>query len=123
MSLSSMQWPAGVGGLLVLVLAGCAAHPAARSAMAGAAAPVTGTIVAARHAPGRNRAGARDGVLDALGASAEANTTSVTEFIVREESGAVVSVMQPDPTTLHPGERVRILRAGVTRLRPLDTGA
>ncbi|MGC9271336.1 hypothetical protein [Acidiphilium sp.] len=113
---------AALGALLTIgALAGCTASPPA--AMSSTAPPgATGTIVSAREVI-LQIAGAEGGVLGALGAPASAGETlaPATEFIVRETNGTIISVMQPQPTSLHPGERVRILRGVTTRLAPLET--
>lgn len=110
-----------VGGLAAIaLLAGCAASPVAPKAAATTMAP-TGTIMSSRQVI-LQIAGANGGVLGALGApeSAGEALAPATEFIVREAGGRIISVMQPQPTSLHPGEQVRILRGIDTRLAPLN---
>lgn len=109
-------------GLAVLVLAGCAGrHQREVAAASPSAGTRTGTILSARHVM-LHTGGVRGSVLGALGvpANADRSLTPAREFIVREHGGGIISVMQPEPTALHPGERVRILHGMVTRLAPLD---
>ncbi|MDD2862518.1 MAG: hypothetical protein PHI71_15840, partial [Acidiphilium sp.] len=106
----------------VAVLGGCAAHHAGAVAVAPVATR-TGTIVSSRTVM-LQIGGAEGGVLGALGAPASAGETlaPATEFIVRETDGRVISVMQPQPTSLHPGERVAIVSGVTTRLMALPSG-
>ncbi|MCF3947474.1 hypothetical protein AiwAL_11420 [Acidiphilium sp. AL] len=105
-------------------LAGCAATPPPAAVTDGRLPALTGTIVSARPVM-LQVAGAEGGVLGALGAPRDADETlaPAIEFIVREAGGRIVSVIQPAPTVLHPGETVRILRGTVTRLAPLAPSA
>lgn len=110
-----------IAAAAMLALAGCATPRSPVAAHAVASRPVeTGVIVSAREVM-LQIAGAEGGVLGALGAPASAGETlaPAMEFIVREPGGKVVSVMQPEPTALHVGERVRVLRGVETRLAPL----
>ncbi|MDD2878505.1 MAG: hypothetical protein PHZ23_14900 [Acidiphilium sp.] len=107
------------GLLAIATLAGCAAPRAAPVAVVQPAA-LTGTIVSARQVI-LPLGGAEGSVLGALGAPENAGATlaPATEFIVREADGAVISVVQPQPTGLHPGDQVHILRGVYTRLAPI----
>ncbi|MBW4036131.1 MAG: hypothetical protein HIU90_11720 [Proteobacteria bacterium] len=112
------------GGLAALALltglSACATRPNAVPMAAAPATMLTGTILSSRLVM-LQIAGAEGGVLGALGAPASAGETlaPATEFIVRETGGTIISVMQPQPTSLRPGERVEILRGLTTRLAPL----
>jgi outer membrane lipoprotein SlyB len=66
-------------------------------------------------------AGGENGVLGALGAPASEGfaMAPATEFIVRQDNGRVISVIEPVPNRFHPGQHVRIERGIHTRLRPL----
>lgn len=114
----------GLAGLELAGLGGCAAPPPPVVAVAPGAPVLTGRIVSERPVVLRV-AGAEGGVLGALGAprGADGRLAPAIEFIVREADGRIVSVIQPAPTALHPGEAVRILRGGVTRLAPLTRAA
>jgi outer membrane lipoprotein SlyB len=103
---------------LLAALGGCAATPNAAPLVRAPA--MTGTILSSRQVM-LQIGGAEGGVLGALGAPATAGETlaPATEFIVRESGGTIVSVMQPQPTRLQPGEQVEILRGVTTRLAPL----
>jgi outer membrane lipoprotein SlyB len=105
--------------LTVSVLGGCAT-PRPGPVAAAPGATRTGTIVSARTVM-LQIGGAEGGVLGALGAPASAGETlaPATEFIVRETDGRVISVMQPQPTALHPGEAVAIVSGVTTRLSAL----
>lgn len=110
----------GRAGVLAVVVAvaGCAV-PRQSVPMAGATGPI-GTIISSRQVM-LQIAGAEGGVLGALSApeSDGEALAPATEFIVREGSGRIMSVMEPQPTSLRVGERVRILRGIDTRLEPL----
>ncbi len=113
------------GAMLALpaALSACAGPPRAAPVVAMTVGNPTGTIVSSRQVM-LQIGGAEGGVLGALGAPASAGETlaPATEFIVREAGGAIISVMQPEPTALRPGERVVILRGVTTRLAPLAGG-
>lgn len=105
--------------LLAVALSACAApRPAPTPPIPVAG--LTGTILSSREVV-LQIAGAEGGVLGALGAPESAGETlaPATEFIVREAGGTIISVMQPEPTSLRPGDKVRILRGITTRLAPL----
>lgn len=124
-----------VGMLSALALAGCASVPAsAITAVRGkaptdrAALATYGTIVAAhRPAPSaRNRSNIIDAeILTAVGdpsdpsAADSTNPAAEQEFIVREDDGGTISVVQADQPPLAPGERVLIVRGSETRILPL----
>ena len=95
----------------LLLLAGCAASrpkPVALTAPANANVSY-GTILVAR------RAEAAPGILAAVGEVPGADDP-VMEFIVREDDGQVVSVVEPGGSGLAPGERVMIVHGAETRL-------
>jgi hypothetical protein len=105
---------------MLTALSACATHPSAAPMASAPSTMLTGTILSSRLVM-LQIAGAEGGVLGALGAPASAGETlaPATEFIVRETSGTIISVMQPQPTGLRSGERVEILRGVTTRLAPL----
>ncbi len=93
----------------LLTVIGCAG-PRPKPVVAVTPANVSyGTILVARQAE------AAPGVLAALGQAAGADDPAV-EFIVREDDGQVVSVVQPGGSRLTPGERVMIVHGAATRL-------
>ncbi|MGH7056768.1 MAG: hypothetical protein ACREFZ_02645 [Acetobacteraceae bacterium] len=119
--------------LVAIGLVSCA--PAAPDAMhgrtaAGPAAQVTyGTIVAERSAKFGEASGMGASILAALGDAApgdaapddvgdEASSSSETEFIVRQDDGRIVSIVQSAEPQLVAGERVMIVHGGETRLAP-----
>lgn len=79
----------------------------ARVAPAGGA---DGVIVAERPLrPGTAGIGdMRTMILATLGDTALPATAAATEFVVREDSGRMISVVQDNPERLRPGERVTI---------------
>jgi hypothetical protein len=115
-------WLLVIGVASLVALTGCAA-PRPIAAMAAPTSMRTGVIVSSRQVM-LQIGGAEGGVLGALGAPASAGETlaPATEFIVRQANGRVISVMQPQPTDLHPGEAVEIIRGVTTRLAPLPAG-
>lgn len=124
-----------VGMLSALALAGCASVPAGKITTGRAEAPINraagatyGTIVAThRPAPsGRIGSDTIDAkILTALGEAPDplpeggTNNDTEREFIVREDDGQTVSVMQGDQPSLTPGERVLVVRGSETRILPL----
>lgn len=122
MNIRGLRAPRLLGGAMLLMTAGCAVHHTAGRVSAGV--QQVGTILSARPV-GRNAGspGARDQVLLALGAPSETPPEPATEFIIRLADGNLLSVMQSGATSLHAGDRVRILRARGTRLEPLAAGA
>lgn len=95
----------------LLILAGCAApRPKPVAVLAPANGNVGyGTILVVR------RAEAAPGILAAIGEVPGADDPAM-EFIVREDDGQVVSVVEPGGSKLTPGERVLILHGAETRL-------
>jgi len=93
----------------LLVLAGCAAPRPKPVAVVTPANASYGTILVAR------RAEAAPGILAAVGEVPGADDP-VMEFIVREDDGQVVSVVEPGGSGLAPGERVMIVHGAETRL-------
>lgn len=108
--------------LPLLALGGCAiGHASTAMTAPGIANPAAqGVILSARHVI-LQIAGGQNGVLGALGApqSEGMAMAPATEFIIRQDNGRIVSVLQPVPNDFRPGERVRIIRGVETRLRPL----
>jgi outer membrane lipoprotein SlyB len=90
----------------LLILGGCATP---RPKPVAVVAPFTnasyGTILVARPAE------AAPGVLAAIGERPGADDPA-TEFIVREDDGDVISVIEPGGTRLTPGQRVMIVVHG-----------
>jgi len=102
--------------LAMPALTGCTA---ASPPMVAAHAAEKGTILAARpvnDGGAAEAASARSGVLGMIGMRAPAKPVAATEFLVRVGAHKVISVIQPDPTFLASGERVRVLRGETTRL-------
>ncbi|MGH7069473.1 MAG: hypothetical protein ACREFO_05600 [Acetobacteraceae bacterium] len=133
--------------LLALALAGCGSEskPAVKPAVARAPGKVSpgnvspgkmsyGTIVVERavatprgngdlEAPAGIAAGdVRSSILAAIGVpptESEPATGSETEFIVREDDGSMISVVQGNEGRLKRGERVLIIHGPETELAPL----
>jgi outer membrane lipoprotein SlyB len=108
--------PSRFGSILpicfLLAVASCAGprpKPVAAAAPSPAGNVSYGTILVVRQAE------AAPGVLAALGQAAAADDPAV-EFIVREDDGQVISVVQPGGSAFTPGERVMILHGAATRL-------
>lgn len=117
-----LRAPRLLGAAMLLMTAGCAVHHEA--GRVSARVQQVGTILSARPVgPNAGSPGARDQVLAAIGAPSEIPSQPATEFIIRLADGNLLSVMQPGATSLHAGDRVRILRERGTRLEPLATGA
>ncbi len=94
----------------LLAATGCAGpHPKPLAATPASRNADTGTILVVR------KAEAAPGVLAAIGQAA-ATDDPATEFIVREDDGQVISVVQPGGAGLGPGARVVILHGTATRL-------
>ena len=111
--------------LPLLSMTGCAAGHASTGGIA-AARPAPrglagqGVILSARQVI-LQVAGGENGVLGALGAPASEgfDMAPATEFIVRQDNGKVISVIEPVPNQFLPGQHVRIQHGVQTRLRPL----
>jgi hypothetical protein len=93
----------------LLILAGCAASRPKPVAVRAPDDAGHGTILVVRQAE------AAPGVLAAVGEVPGADDPAM-EFIVREDDGHVVSVVEPGGSRLAPGERVLILHGAETRL-------
>lgn len=93
----------------LLAVAACAGPRPRPVAVSPPANVSYGTILVARQAE------AAPGVLAALGEAGAADDPAV-EFIVREDDGQVVSVVQPGGSRLAPGERVMIVHGAETRI-------
>lgn len=91
--------------LAVLAVAGCAGRGAAPNAAAVPVHGQTATIVAIRPAsPALSAA-----VLAALGGAGVAQAPSTaSEFVLRDDTGRTVTVMQVNQDRLRPGEHVRL---------------
>jgi hypothetical protein len=101
----------------LLLLAGCATHPEPPVPKAPTA-PLTGlrgTILAMRPVPAETPDPARL-LLSGLGTQGGSADSHAFEFIVRTEGGTTISIVQPQSSGLHPGERVSILRGAETRI-------
>lgn len=130
--------------LLALAIAGCAAKTKTTVPAASVARPANvsyGTILVERPVAvgaGSNGADApagaavggtaggfaggdvRSNILAAIGGAAtgEMTSDSATEFIIREDDGGTISVVQGNELKLQPGERVMIIHGAETRLAP-----
>lgn len=94
----------------LVALAGCAAqHPKAALAVPADRDVSYGTILVKR------QAAIGPDVLAAIGETG-GRADPATEFIIREDDGETVSVVQASGARLKPGERVRIIRGSETRL-------
>jgi outer membrane lipoprotein SlyB len=110
----------GVALLAVLVLSGCARPPqrAAQIAPSPAPAVATGVIAAMRPlaAPTADTARAILAAIGMGGAAAVSRPADETEFVVSEDGGRTVSIVQPNDAGLHPGERVALTPGARTRI-------
>ena len=108
--------------LPLLSMTGCAAGHASTSGIAAAPRGLAeqGVILSARQVI-LQVAGGENGVLGALGAPASEgfDMAPATEFIVRQDNGKVISVIEPVPNQFRPGQLVRIQHGVQTRLLPL----
>ena len=106
------------------LLAGCAANRAPSPAQIAPAAPPDGgygVIVAERSLSGA-APGIRMAILTRLGAApVPVADTAAVEFIVRDQAGQTLSVVQDNARRLRPGGRVAIRRGPPTRLSPAAT--
>ena len=115
-------------GFLLLATAGCAVTPTPPPV---ATSPATGigTILAIRQiaVPAASkgaawRAALLDGAADGNGA-APAAAASLAEFIVREDTGATLSIVQSNADGHNPGDRITVIRPlaspGRARIGPL----
>jgi outer membrane lipoprotein SlyB len=99
--------------ILAVILASCAPVAPGPVSVAPAAASGAGTLVAVRPiAPQSDavkdaawRAALLDGVPDPAGTAAPAGAP-LAEFIVREDAGATLSIVQPNEAQLRVGDRV-----------------
>jgi hypothetical protein len=112
----------------LIALAGSAGCSASNSPSPGAAAPVAhvasgkgGRILSMRPVTLRTGQDTWRAVLLAdTGAAnaAEPGNTALTEFIVRSDDGATLSIVQANTPGFRPGDRVTILQGENTRLAP-----
>jgi len=104
-----------VGGLAV-VLSSCAAP--GKPVTSAAATPMAGTILAVRPVTGRidiTRIAASG--LGATGAqAAPAGDAKAAEFIVRQDDGRVISIVQQNDGHFASGDRIEVLRDPQTRI-------
>ena len=103
---------------VLLLLTGCATHtepsvPKAQAALPPAGIP--GVILAMRPVPAENPEPARI-LLSGLGTHDAIVDGHDYEFIVRTNTGTMISIVQPGAHDLHAGERVSILRGATTRI-------
>jgi len=101
-------------------VAGCAAqNPAAHGAALPAPHSVPGTILSLRNVPaGRNQDSWRAALLADATATSTRDDAPLTEFIVRTDNGAMISIVQPNLAAFHQGDRVTIQQDNRTRLLP-----
>lgn len=110
------------GWLAVYAMAatGCAMqNTAPQPAVAPAAQSISGTILSLRPvAVNGSQEPWRTALLgDAIVAGARSDAP-LTEFIVRADTGATLSIVQPNQAAFRQGDRVTILRDNRTRLLP-----
>jgi hypothetical protein len=82
------------------------------------------TVIAVRPIYPASGSGQRDwraGVLTALGQAARPSGPGLYEFIVRDQSGATLSVVQRDKDGLQPGQPALMLPGPRARLTPART--
>ena len=113
---SSMLLP----GLLTCILTGCtAANAPSRSVVTSTSRSDAGTILSVRLVRGQH---VQEPQLAAFladnGADKRMPDLSLAEFIVRSDTGTVISVVQDNAAVLRAGDRVVILHEGETRLAP-----
>ncbi len=98
-----------------LMLAGCAHQAAPPAAAPAPSSAVQGGVIVSRR-PATGEAEAAGTLLRVL-APADSGPAGMvpSEFIVRTDAGATLSVVQDDGATLHVGDRVAIGRARLTR--------
>jgi outer membrane lipoprotein SlyB len=115
----------------LLAIAGCTRHPgtATTAHTAPPQAGRNGTIVAVRPAVFAPLLAANVSlsILRAIGTTADFARSDCsgadTEFIIREDSGGTISVVQEDAERLHTGERVAVTGGTVTRVIRLSSAA
>jgi hypothetical protein len=110
--------PVVLAGLLAA--AACTAVPNAPAPVSASQAAGVGTVLVVRPIAealpqdgAAWRAALLSGAADSPGASPAAGTT-LAEFIVREDTGATLSIVQPNAAGLHPGDRVTVIRPGAS---------
>lgn len=108
---------------VLFLLAGCAPqHPAPLAAAPAPVAPGRLGVIVAERALRPDAAGMRSTILATLGDAQVRPVAAVpeVEFIVREDDGQTLSVVQDNPQQLRPGERVAVSGGAQTRLvRPV----
>jgi hypothetical protein len=117
--MAEMQWhPAALAGWAVLAgllaLGGCAAPPPAPTA-----AVAHGRVVAARALVSDTLA--LQAVVTAVAGPSQAGepqAVGVVEYVVRDDGGHILSIVQPASDKVHVGDAVLILRAGRARVEP-----
>jgi outer membrane lipoprotein SlyB len=99
--------------------AGCARAPAPAVPAASAATNdvVSGTLIAIR--PVRASAPILAALGDAGAGGGESPGSHTAEFILRDETGRTISVVQGDTGAFSPGQRVVIQRVPRARIEPL----
>jgi hypothetical protein len=108
----------------VLAIASCTAGPqtsSPQSATASAAAHGAATVLAVRpiSAVGLDQSGAwRNVLLDGAAGSDKPQGSDLAEFIVRDDAGATLSIVQSNVHALHPGDRVVIAYPAAAGGRP-----
>jgi hypothetical protein len=107
------------GFCLLLLLNGCASAPS-QTRIVPSAAAWRGIILAVRPVTAGAAEPARV-LLSGLGSEGPSGSDHIFEFIVRTESGALISVVQPASTALRPGEHVSIMHGAETRIDALSS--
>lgn len=110
--------------LAIAPLAGCAGHtipsPAAQTSSLNGQLN-TGTVVAVRNVEVDHDNGAVRSVLAALGQTPSEASNGAVEVIIRRQDNTITSVVQPQHARqpdFEPGDKVAIVEAAATILRP-----
>ncbi len=96
----------------LLAVASCAAVPQSQAPAPSASASGAATVLAVRPimATGADQDGAawRSVLLDGAAGPGQPQGPALAEFIVREDAGATISIVQSNAAALHPGDRVMV---------------
>jgi len=111
-------------GTWAILLALAACTPVAPPAPASPAATAQGVIVSLRPSPAPGGGDVRANILGAIGATGPApHGTAATEFIIRQDDGQTISVVQPNTANLRPGDHVRLTHTPQTHIAPTPPGS